>query len=316
VLDISRIETGTMRVSLEPVEVMSALGDAVALVTPVAEQAGITIGIELLSDAECHVLADRQRLRQVVLNLLSNAVKYSRPGDAVTVSYASSADRVQITVADTGPGIDPAKLDRLFVAFDRLDAEDSGVQGTGLGLALSRSLVELMGGTIDAHSSPGEGSAFTVELTAAPSPVTVARLAAAREVGTLANILGTRTILYIEDNPSNARLIQHTFAGQPDVKLIQAIQGSTGLELAKAHQPDLILLDLHLPDMHGSVVLDRLQADPATAAIPVIILSADATDRQVRALREAGARAYLTKPLDLPEFLAVVTAHLPVQVSA
>lgn len=185
-----------------------------------------------------------------------------------------------------------------------------------MSLALSKSLTELMGGTIVARSSPGHGSAFTIELKAAPSPINGSSLAAARHAGTLAKVLGTRTILYIEDNPSNARLVEQTFASQPAVHVVVAIQGSTGLDLAKAHLPDLILLDLHLPDMHGSVVLDRLQADRATADIPVIVLSADATQGQVRDLLAAGARAYLTKPLDIPDFLDIVSEHLPTKVTA
>ena len=316
VLDISRIETGSMRVSLEPVELLSALRDAIALIAPVAEQAGVILNTELLAIADCHVLADRQRLRQVVLNLLSNAVKYSRPGDTVAVSYVGTADRVRITVSDSGPGIAPEKLDRLFVAFDRLDAEDTGVQGTGLGLALSKSLTELMGGTIVAQSSLGHGSAFTIVLNAASSPINGSSLAEARHAGTRSQFAGDRTILYIEDNLPNARLVEQAFASQPAVRVIVAMQGGTGLDLAQAHQPDLILLDLHLPDMNGSVVLDRLQADPATAAIPVIVVSADATQGQVDDLLTAGALAYLTKPLDIPDFLEVVSEHLAERVPA
>ena len=316
VLDISRIETGRMRMSLEPVEVLGALGDAVAMVAPVAEQAGIKLDMAPLGSSDHHVLADRQRLRQVVLNLLSNAVKYSGSGDTVEVSYVCTADRVRITVSDTGPGIAPEKLDRLFVAFDRLGAEETGVQGTGLGLTLSKSLTELMGGTIVAQSSPGHGSAFTIELKAASSPINGSSLAEARHASSFTKIVGPRTILYIEDNPSNAQLVGQAFASQPAVHVIPVAQGNDGLDFAKAHLPDLILLDLHLPDMNGSIVLDRLQADPATAGIPVIVLSADATQVQVRDLLTAGALAYLTKPLDIPDFLAVVSEHLAAQVTA
>jgi signal transduction histidine kinase/CheY-like chemotaxis protein len=316
VLDISRIEAGTMRFSLEPVDIYSALGDVAALIAPVAESASIKLLANLQAGSEVFALADRQRLRQVILNLLSNAVKYNVPGGTVTLSVDREGERVRINVADTGPGIAPGKLKRLFVAFDRLDAEQGTVQGTGLGLALSKSLVEGMGGTIVADSSPGEGSVFTVELIAAPNPITPDSLSSAREAGRHAKAVGAQTILYIEDNPSNARLVEQAFNSQPAVQLLQAMLGGTGVELARAHRPDLILLDLNLPDMHGSVVLERLQADPDTAEIPVIVLSADATQGQIRALLEAGARAYLTKPLDIPEFLTEIGKHLPERVGS
>jgi signal transduction histidine kinase/ActR/RegA family two-component response regulator len=316
VLDISLVEAGAMGLSLEPVDMVSAFSDVAELIAPVADSAGIRIISELDIGSEVFVLADRQRLRQVILNLLSNAVKYNLPGGAVTLSLDSDADRVRITVADTGPGIEPDDLERLFVPFDRLGAEQGGVPGTGLGLALSKSLVELMDGTISVHSSPSEGSSFTVELTAAPNPVTADSLSRAREAGRHALGIGAQTILYIEDNPSNAALVEQTFASQPDVRLVTAIQGGTGLELAAAHRPDLILLDLNLPDIHGSVVLERLQADPDTAEIPVIVLSADATQGQIRSLLNTGARSHLTKPLDIPQFLDQVLKHLSSEVGS
>ena len=311
VLDISRIEAGTMRISVEPEDVISALRNAVALISPVAEQAGVTLAVDAGGTDACFVRADRQRLRQVILNLLSNAVKYNRAGGSVTVSVDCDSDWVRVDVADTGAGIDPDKLERLFVAFDRLDIEQGDVPGTGLGLALSKSLVELMGGTIAAQSSPGAGSVFTVELPAAPDPVDRFTLARARQAGQRLHGVGARTILHIEDNPSNAKLVEHAFAGQPEVRLLLAMQGGTGVELAKAHHPDLILLDLHLPDMDGSAVLDRLKADPETAKVPVVVLSADATQGQLHSLLQAGASDYLTKPLDIAEFLIVVGKHLP-----
>src|ERR1700757_4921897 len=192
VLDISRIDAGTMRISLEPVDTVSALSDVAALIAPVAESAGIKLSSDLQAGAEVFVLADRQRLRQVILNLLSNAVKYNLPGGTVTLAVACEDDWVRVTVADTGPGIEPDKLERLFVPFDRLDAEPSSVQGTGLGLALSKSLVELMGGTICVHSSRGAGSVFAVELSAAANPVTADSLATAREAGGRTKPVGTQ----------------------------------------------------------------------------------------------------------------------------
>ena len=318
VLDISRIEAQTMRLSLESVDLRSALGDAAGMVAPLASQSGIELLTEITSGGadECYVRADRQRLRQVILNVLSNAVKYNRPGGRVTVSLARDGDMVALKIADTGPGIPADKLARLFVAFDRLGAEQGGVEGTGLGLALSKSLVEEMGGAISAESLPGHGTVFSIELPIAANPVDETILARAREIGAASSSLGPRKILYIEDNPSNAKLVVQAFASQPEVQVMVAMQGSHGVELARGHHPDLVLLDLHLPDMHGSAVLDMLSEDPATSEIPVIVLSADATQRQVRDLLARGACAYLTKPLDIREFLEVVDQHLRPRVSA
>ena len=311
VLDISRIEAGTMRMSVEAVDVVSALGEMVGLMGPVAADQGIDIVFEPGTPGECYVLSDRQRLRQVVLNLVSNAVKYNRPGGSVTIAFERSEGRVRITVADTGPGIAADKLEQLFVAFDRLGAESGDVQGTGLGLALSKSLTEHMGGTLSVETELGTGSVFTVDLEAAANPVDGTRLASARVVSEELGKLGEATVLYIDDNPSNAKLVQHALAGHPDVRVLLATEGAAGLELAGAHRPDLILLDLHLPDMNGATVLERLQADADTAGIPVIVLSADTSVSQFRALLAGGARGSLTKPLDVREFLVTVDQYLP-----
>jgi PAS domain S-box-containing protein len=310
VLDISRIKAGTMRISVEPVEVASALAEVVGLMGPVAAEQRIEITMDAPADVECYALADRQRLRQVVLNLVSNAVKYNRPEGTVHVSSSCEDGRVKIAVADTGPGIAADRLGRLFVAFDRLGAEAGDVQGTGLGLALSKSLAEHMGGSLTARSTPGTGSVFTVELEAATDPVGRGLPAPPPVAVESPEPLGPGTILCIDDNPSNAKLVQHALSGDPGIRVLLAMQGSAGLELAWAQRPDLILLDLHLPDMTGADVLHRLQADPATASIPVVVLSADATTSQVRTLLADGARGYMTKPLDVRAFLAIVTDHL------
>ena len=310
VLDISRIEAGTMRMSVEPVDVLSAIGEVVGLMTPVAAAHGITISIDSGDAHECYVQADRQRLRQVVLNLVSNAVKYNRPEGDVEVAFTRDDGRVRISVTDSGAGIAPERLDQLFVAFDRLGAEAGEVEGTGLGLALSKNLTEHMGGTLTVHSVPGTGSTFTIDLEAADNPNDDRSMANARTAAQELAEMPAATLLSIDDNPSNSRLVQHALSGQPNIRLMLAMQGTAGLELARAHVPDLILLDLHLPDMPGKTVLEKLRADPVTAEIPVIVLSADATVRQFRELLAAGAQAYLTKPLDVREFLALVNAHL------
>jgi signal transduction histidine kinase/ActR/RegA family two-component response regulator len=301
VLDISRIEAGTMTISLEPVEAVSMLGDVLSLVGPMAAERGIELATELPPTEDSYVAADRQRLRQVLLNLLSNGVKYNRSGGSVRVSFEDvDGDRLRILVRDTGAGIPEEKLEQLFNPFERLGAEQTGVEGTGLGLALSRRLVELMGGTLGVESELGVGSTFWAQLACAESPA----------AGHARRLLRVGTLLYVEDNLSNLKLVKQVFAGQPQVRLIPAMQGALGLELARLHRPDLILLDLHLPDMGGDTVLERLRADDATRDIPVVVVSADATKGQIRRLLDAGASDYLTKPLDVRRFREVVNENL------
>jgi PAS domain S-box-containing protein len=302
VLDIARIESGRMALSLEPVSVREVVEETVELVRPLAAEAGIRLVSEPI-DGHTFVLADRQRLKQVLLNLLSNAVKFNRPEGSVTVRYEDSPeDRLRISVTDEGPGIAPELAHRLFVPFERLGADRDGIQGTGLGLALSRGLAEAMGGTISLESTPGIGSMFAVELLRAEAEAfyqDVDDFSAAEAVSSGR----PSTLLYVEDNSANFKLIERALTHRPNVRLLGAIQGSLGLELARQHQPDVVLLDLNLPDIPGDEVLRLLRADPRTAEIPVVVLSADATPGQIRKLMAAGAVDYLTKPLEVRRFL-------------
>lgn len=310
VLDISRIESGGLQVSLEPVCVADALHEALDLMRPIATQRGIEFIAPSELDSALHLLADRQRFKQVLLNLLTNAINYNSANGSVTLHCAENASgHVQIRICDTGIGIPNEKLTRLFVPFDRLGAEQSGVQGTGLGLALSKRLMEVMHGTIGVESIAGKGSTFWVELPCAECPLE--RLMRIRRIkGQTPIALETtdkkHTILYIEDNLSNLTLIEQLIAEQPDTKLMTAMQGRMGLDIAREHSPDLILLDLHLPDLPGWEVLSELKANDTTRDIPVVIISADATSRQIERLVETGAHSYLTKPLDVTQFLNVV----------
>jgi len=305
VLDIARIEAGKLTISLEPVPAGDVISSALDLVRPQAASRGIRLPAAIACDG--HVMADRQRLQQVLLNLLSNAVKYNREGGTVSVSCdRGPAGRFRLTVADTGPGIAPERMHRLFTPFDRLDAPETSVEGTGLGLALSKGLVELMGGALRAESTLGHGSRFSVELPMVESPTR----ALGRATVTIAlepDQPGVRgTVLYVEDNLSNLRLVERIVTRRPGITLLSAMQGSHGLELAQAHRPDLIVLDLHLPDMSGQEVLAQLRAEPGTREIPVVILSADATPSQVSRLLQQGAHAYLTKPLVVTQFLTLL----------
>ena len=311
VLDISRIEAGNLQLSLEAVCVEEAISEALDLMRPLAAERSIELAASSFLESTTYVLADRQRLKQVLLNLLSNGVKYTAINGSVALSFAETdTGMLRITVRDTGAGIPVEKLARLFTPFDRLGAEQSAVEGTGLGLALCQRLVQAMHGLIGANSTLGSGSAFWLELPRAESPLqTVAAQKSAphREHPSDEN---SRRILYIEDNFSNVTLVEQMLADRPTLELMTAIQGRVGLELARQHAPDLILLDLHLPDMPGWHVLAQLKADHLTREIPVIVISADATSPQIKRLLSAGARAYLTKPLDIAEFFRVVEEAL------
>jgi signal transduction histidine kinase/CheY-like chemotaxis protein len=315
VLDIARIETGDLALSAEAVLVGDVLDDALGLIRPLATQR--TIHLIGGRDTACseYVLADRQRLQQVLLNLLSNAVKYNRLGGTVSVSCEpSSSTRLRIKVSDTGNGIPQEQLGRLFTPFERLGAERSEIEGTGIGLSLSRQLAEAMGGFLGVETVIGEGSTFWIELPLVEGPVDRyerlnTRSRFERE-GAPSN--RRRTVLYIEDNLANVALVQRIVAQRENVEIIPAMQGRLGLDLAREHLPALVLLDLHLPDISGDEVLQRLRDDPVTAKIPVVIVSADATPRQIQRLLNAGALAYLTKPIDVAELLGILDNHLSI----
>lgn len=298
ILDISRVETGSLTVSLEPLDAAPLVEQAIELIAPMAQTRRIAVA-NTVHDAI--VMADMGRLRQVLLNLLSNAVKYNRESGTITISSRADNDSVAITVSDTGPGIPARDIPRLFQPFDRLGVQTGEIEGTGIGLAISRGLVDMMGGTITVNSVVGEGTRFTVTLPAAERQESVAAKAASPEP-----VDRTATVLYIEDNTSNTVLVESALSMRPHIRFISAIQGQLGLELAREHQPDLILLDLHLPDMSGDAVLAALQADERTAVTPVIVVSADATQTRIRELLAAGAHDYITKPLVIKDFLESV----------
>ncbi|OFW16205.1 MAG: hypothetical protein A3H29_15485 [Acidobacteria bacterium RIFCSPLOWO2_02_FULL_67_21] len=309
VLDIARIELGHLSLSPEPVSIGEIVQNVVELTRPLAAQRSIVIEDDAARVCGSrHLLADRQRLTQILLNLLSNAVKYNRDGGRVRLTCEDAPDdRLRIKVSDTGAGIRPEKLRLLFQPFERLGAEQTGIEGTGLGLVLSKGLAEAMGGTLGVESEVDRGSTFWVELALADAvaePAASSTRARPNESGPDSGVTGT--VLYIEDNSSNRQLMERLLARRPGVHLRGAGQGQAGLDLARIDRPDLILLDLHLPDMGGEEVLRRLWEDPETRAIPVAVLSADATPAQARRLRAGGAMAYLTKPLDINEVLQLL----------
>jgi signal transduction histidine kinase/CheY-like chemotaxis protein len=302
-IDIARIESGDLGLSLEPVLVRPVIEESCQLMAPIAAMRSIRIIRDYARPAMA-VFVDRQRLAQILVNLISNAVKYNHKGGSITVSCAEDATgQVNIVVTDTGPGLSPENLERIFIPFERLGAERTEVEGTGIGLPLAKALTEAMKGQLTVSSVLGEGAAFTVSLPRAsdliqvPAPSLAPASAAAGPHFPAADL----SILYIEDNPANVEVVARFLRTRPEMRLLSATCGLAGLECAVRDVPDIILLDLNLPDLQGEEVLNELKAEPATAAIPVVVLSADASRGVIHRLLAGGAFAYLTKPSDLGE---------------
>ncbi len=307
VLDIAGIETGRRTLSPEPVSIVEAAEEALGLVQPLATGRGIHVFSGLAADENRYVYADAQRLQQVLLNLLSNAVKFNRDHGAVILTCEErDGNLLRIRVTDTGPGIAAEDLHKLFVPFERLQAEQAGIEGTGLGLAHSRSLVRAMGGSIGVESVVGQGSTFWLELAIVAAPLLRFEPGTAAAPPPAPRDPAAYTVLYIEDNPSNRQLLERILALRPDIHLLTATDGPAGLALARESRPDLILLDLHLPGMPGDAVLRELRADPATAGIPVVVLTADASPGRESRLLALGAQSFLTKPVDIAQLLQVL----------
>ncbi len=318
VLDIARIETGRLALSPETIPLMEFLRGVVDLIRPLAKRFEIDLVLESgAHDESAYVLADRQRFKQVMLNLLSNAVKYNHPHGHVTVHCGPGTKLPgswRISVTDTGHGIASEKIGRLFVPFERLGAETTDIEGTGIGLALSKGIVAALDGKLGVNSEDGKGSTFWLELPSADAAsVTEIHLSPTMLPFSTAAPGASYTILYIEDQDLNLRLVERILLHRPEYKLITAMQGGLGFELAREHRPDLILLDLNLPDIPGDEVLTRLQQDPATRGIPVIMISADAMGERIAQLLQEGATGYLTKPYKVTEFLRVIEETLKAQ---
>jgi signal transduction histidine kinase/CheY-like chemotaxis protein len=299
VLDLAQVESGRLVISPEAIEVSALVAGAVALTTPLAEARRIALHTRL--EPGLVVRADRTRLEQVLLNLLANAVKYNRVGGEVHVdATAVDVRRLRLAVRDTGSGIAAAKQAQLFQPFNRLGAENGAVEGTGIGLALSRRLVELMGGRIGVDSAPGVGSSFWVELPRGLMAAPPADAPAAADGASPA--LPAVTVAYVEDNPANLALVEQIVARHAGVRLVSAANGRAGLELIRRERPALVLLDIHLPEMDGYELLARLRADARTRDIPAVALTAQAMPSDARRAIEAGFDEYLAKPIDIPVF--------------
>ena len=316
VLDISRTDAEQLSLSIEAVPVQDVIADALEIIRPLAISRGVHLDPPPTFTASQYAAADLQRLRQVLLNLLSNAIKYNHPAGTVTVTVEGRpGGMVRISVTDTGRGIPEDQLGELFVPFERLDAAQAGIEGAGLGLALSRQLAQKMGGEAGVTSSHGQGSTFWIELPAT-EPIAVTQTAVGHDPIVAARSYGMpKTVLYVEDMVENLRLVEQVLKQRPSITLVPAMLAGAALELARQHHPDLILLDAHLPDMSGQELIGMLLADPATRNIPIIILSADTTRAYIGQLLGVGATAYLTKPIGVRKLLQTVDEILDQQSS-
>ena len=312
ILDLAVIESGKLSLSKESVSLSEVMNECQAMMEPQAQQRGIVMSFPRF-DAPVFVSADRTRLKQIVINLVSNAIKYNTERGTIVVACAvSGSERIRLSVKDTGAGLPPEKLAQLFQPFNRLGQEAGGVAGTGIGLVMSKRLADLMGGVLGVESTVGVGSTFWCELNVAEKPQLAIRNGEA-EALVLPEALAAaarRTLLYIEDNPANMQLVEELIAEGPGMRLVTAVDGTLGIELARTTQPHVILMDINLPGINGFKALKILRADPGTAHIPVIALSANAMPRDIEKGLEAGFFRYLTKPIKINEFTDTLNAAL------
>jgi signal transduction histidine kinase/CheY-like chemotaxis protein len=308
VLDLSRIESGNLRLQTETLNLVELLDATVGMIDGDARRRRIRLTQEVAPGAAT-VLGDSTRIKQILTNLLSNAVKYNADGGRIHIGARPiGTDTVEIAVTDTGMGMTPSQLGELFQPFNRLGRERSAQQGTGIGLVISQRLAELMGGSLRAHSVAGQGSSFLLSLPCSSDPDTVRS-----DLDALAPEPAEyhrRVVHYVEDNETNVEVMRGILAQRPQVELQVSITGLDGMAAIRARRPDLILLDMHLPDISGMELLRHLRADPATSTIPIVVVSADALTQQIEAAFEAGCTHYLTKPVSVSELLAVLDDHL------
>jgi PAS domain S-box-containing protein len=304
ILDLALIESGKVTLSAEPVSLVEVMLECRAMVEPQAHKRGIGMTFPRF-DVPQFVSADRMRVKQVLINLLFNAVKYNRPGGTVTVECLESApNSVRISVRDTGAGLTPEQIAQLFHPFNRLGKENGAEEGTGIGLVVTKRLVELMGGAIGVESAVGVGSVFWIELHLTTAPLLAGHESEQSALTRPQLPVGAlqRTLLYVEDNPANLELVEQIIARRLDLRLLSAADGDLGIEFARAYLPDVILMDIHLPGMNGIEAMGILRADPSTMHIPIIALSANAVPRDIEKALEAGFFNYLTKPIKVTQF--------------
>ncbi len=314
ILDLAKIESGKLSLSPEAVALAEVMLECQGMIEGQAQKRGIQMTFPRF-DIPCFVYADRTRLKQILINFLSNAIKYNRKQGTVEVQSAASAPgRIRISIKDTGAGLPPEKLAQLFQPFNRLGQEAKGEEGTGIGLVVAKQLIELMGGIIGVESTVGVGSVFWFELMTAAEPqlAIVSGKPQAPAQTRISNGERVRSLLYVEDNPANLGLVEQILARRPDLRLLSAATGKLGIELARTNRPDVILMDINLPDISGIEALGILRKDPATAHIPVVAISANAMPHDIEKGRLAGFFRYLTKPIKVNEFLDTLNTALAV----
>jgi PAS domain S-box-containing protein len=314
ILDLAQIESGRLALSREPTSMAEVMFECQAMIEPQGQKRGLRM-IFPQFDLPCFVDADRTRLKQILINLLSNAIKYNRPNGSVVVDVLcarSVPGRTRVSIKDSGAGLPPDMLRQLFQPFNRLGQERNSEEGTGIGLVMSKRLVELMGGEIGVESTVGLGSIFWFELNSATPPILAVETSepVPDAQGRVTYGVPRRTLLYVEDNPANLTLIEQLIARRPDMRLLSARDGNLGIQLARANQPEVILMDINLPGISGIEALRILRADPATAHIPVVALSANAMPRDIEKGLQAGFFRYLTKPIKVNEFMHTLDVAL------
>lgn len=312
ILDLAVIESGKLSLSLEPLSLSTVLLECEAMIGPQAQQRGINIIFDKV-DPSWFAHADHTRVKQALINLLSNAIKYNRDHGMVEVKCIATPEHVRISIKDSGAGLPPEKLAKLFQPFNRLGQETGTEEGTGIGLVVTKQLVELMGGSIGVESTVGVGSEFWIELVRDVMPQLAAEHVMSAELAPHAQgNVALRTLLYVEDNPANLMLVEQIIEGIPHVRMLSARDATLGIALARAHLPEVILMDINLPGLSGIQALKILRDDPATAHIPVLAISANAMPRDIQKGMEAGFFSYLTKPIKVNEFMNALDSALEV----
>ena len=313
VLDLSSIEAGKITVSLEPVSVANLVEEVLTVVRPLSQKFNITLVDQVTANKMVYVLADQTRLKQVFLNLISNGIKYNRKGGSVTLSSHQEGSLLKIDVIDTGMGIPKEQLNQLFDPFNRLGAENSEIEGTGIGMTISKKIIEVMNGTIGVESTPGEGSIFSISL-----PVCLVQPDIVESENIPAKINGMESreevepfkLLYFEDNPANLVLVEDILTDYPEVKLFTATHAKIGINMALSLKPNLILMDINLPDIDGIEALKRLRNFEETHATPVVAISANAMKKDIDRAMAEGFKAYITKPINIGKFRKFIEEEL------